>query len=147
MFYLRHAVILLLSIMIGGLLNTASAQSPDFSIDTKPPRGFMPNSEQLSSPVDNIDTVNGKLHIQIPLGSLPRGRGGMGFDWNIHYDSNLYDMTPDLISYPQGQPPQDVRIPVKNLTGPNLDGGWSYGTFYYLDLETKEGIDLANGSC
>src|SRR5688572_22684746 len=72
----------------------AAAQQPQYpyAVDTKPSRGIMPNSEQLSSPLDHIDPVTGKLHIQIPLASLPAGNGGSGFDLAMTYDSHIYDI-------------------------------------------------------
>ena len=77
-------------ILLGGILSGAGAQG----LDTHPARGFMPNTDQLSSPVDNIEVTSGKLHLQIPLASLPRGKGGTGFDLNLEYDSHLYDVAP-----------------------------------------------------
>src|SRR5258705_13631210 len=78
-----------------GLVTSVAAQNL-YTVDTKPPRGFMPTSDQLSSPVDSIDAVNGKLHLQIPLASLPRGKAGSGFDLELNYDSHLYDLLPSL---------------------------------------------------
>ena len=84
----------------GSARNDANAQEGiDWSVDTKPPRGLMPNSEQLSSPVDNIDMFSGNLHIQIPVGALPRGRGGSEFSLNLVYNSNLYDTQPEKLVY------------------------------------------------
>src|SRR6185436_6761172 len=73
---------------------TADAQQPQYpyEVDTKPSRGIMPNSEQLSSPLDNIDPTTGKLHIQIPLAALPAGSAGSGFDLALSYDSHLFDL-------------------------------------------------------
>lgn len=47
----------------------AEAQQPQYpyEVDTKPSRGIIPTSEQLSCPLDPIDPVTGQLHIQ----SLP----------------------------------------------------------------------------
>ena len=69
-------VALFMTLGLAGL--PAEAQQPQYpyAVDTKPSRGIMPNSEQLSGPLDNIDPVTGKLHIQIPLASLPAGNAG-----------------------------------------------------------------------
>src|SRR6058998_3952304 len=87
----RHAVLALLLVACSGLARIAVAQNL-YSVDTRPPRGFMPTSDQLASPFDAIDTFNGKLHLQIPLGSLPSGRAGLGFDLDLVYDSHLHDI-------------------------------------------------------
>src|SRR5262249_33544072 len=67
-----------------------------YDVDTRPPRGFMPTSDQLTSPLDSIDALTGKLHVKVPLASLPRGRGGSGFDVDLIYDSHLYDLAPRI---------------------------------------------------
>src|SRR5262245_63948343 len=83
--------------MLSSVLSVAGQNLYD--VDTRPPRGFMPTADQIGSPLDAIDAVNGKLHLQIPLASLPRGRAGSGFDLDLVYDSHLYDMAP-VISAP-----------------------------------------------
>src|SRR5213593_1580743 len=87
-------ILILLSILFVGLQSVATAQNL-YTVETRPPRGFMPTADQLASPVDNIDPVSGKLHVQIPLASLPQTRGGFGFDLDLIYDSHLYDILPD----------------------------------------------------
>jgi hypothetical protein len=57
-------------------------------------RGLMPFADQLSSPLDSIDPVSGKINLSIPLGSLPAGRGGSGFELALVYDSHIYDQHP-----------------------------------------------------
>src|SRR5262245_57359574 len=89
--YSRHMLFVSLFVLMVGLVTSAAAQDL-YTVDTKPPRGFMPTSDQLSSPIDSIDAVNGKLHLQVPLGSLPRGKAGSGFDLELNYDSHLYDL-------------------------------------------------------
>src|SRR5438445_11066088 len=83
-----RAALLFVFLLLEGALCVADAQYP-YGFDTKPPRGFMPTADQLTSPIDSIDVVNGKLHMQVPLASLPRGRAGSGFDVDLVYDSHL----------------------------------------------------------
>jgi RHS repeat-associated protein len=129
---------LLIGIAVLTLSKSAGiAQSYPYNFDTRPLRGFMPNSDQIASPVDNIDQVNGKLHLEIPLASLPKGRGGSQFDVNLVYDSHLYDMLP---SNTGGQMPGTVQRLSNLLT----TGGWTYSvTNYRLELEYR----LNPGSC
>ena len=86
MMLLRRVVSIISVLLTVGVV--ASAQDL-YQVETRPVRGFMPNMDQLSSPIDHIDPVSGKLHIEIPLASLPRGRAGSGFDLNLVYDSWL----------------------------------------------------------
>src|SRR5437773_7369636 len=86
-------ILMLLSILFIGRLSVATPQNL-YTVETTPPRGFMPSADQLASPVDSIDPVSGKLHVEIPLASLPRTRGGFGFDLGLVYDSHLYDIFP-----------------------------------------------------
>ena len=56
--------------------------APD--VNTVPVQGFHPNYNQLSGSVDNIDIISGKLNVTIPLGSLPRGPGGIGYTLKLN---------------------------------------------------------------
>src|SRR5262245_20072183 len=82
----------ILQVLIIGTVSNVIAQQYPYNVDTKPPRGFIPTSDQLASPIDSVDPVNGKLHLQVPLGSLPPGPAGTGFDLDLAYDSHLYDL-------------------------------------------------------
>src|SRR6185369_13022314 len=122
----------------------AFAQS-GYQVETKPPRGFMPTADQLASPMDSIDVVSGKLHVQIPLASLPRGKAGSGFDVNMTYDSHLYDILPGTFlsnptptSPPEGGNSQDLDFL-------SLSGGWAYNfKNYKLEGETRRDVDLSD---
>src|SRR5437773_3149054 len=133
-------ILMLLSILFIGLLSVATPQNL-YTVETTPPRGFMPSADQLASPVDSIDPVSGKLHVEIPLASLPRTRGGFGFDLGLVYDSHLYDIFPGLFTY--SNPPQ---IATKyELDSLSLNGGWSYNfKNYQLEGETRQGVDPSN---
>ena len=109
-------------------------------------RGFMPNMEQLSSPLDNIDIAGGKLHLHIPLASLPRGAGGTGFDLNLEYDSRIFDLEPhkELVwdEY------LGTRIFEYSFMMPITDsGGWTYNfdNFSNMTIELKQNVDEAWG--
>jgi hypothetical protein len=87
---------LLLSCLFS-VFGLAAADAQDlYEVETRPVRGFMPNMDQLSSPIDHIDPVSRKLHLEIPLASLPRGRGGSGFDLNRVYETHSYDLVPEM---------------------------------------------------
>src|SRR6267154_499796 len=100
----------------------ALGQNP-YTVETRPPRGFMPTADQLTSPVDSIEPISGKLHLEIPLASLPRERAGTGFDLNLVYDSHLYDLIPDIL-----HPPPNVNAGPEVAWGLSSysTGGWHY---------------------
>src|SRR5262245_467759 len=92
---MTHPVrVLSLLILLASFMGVGLAQQPQYpyAVDTKPSRGLMPNSEQLSGSLDSIDPISGKLHIQIPMASLPAGNAGSGFDLSLAYDSHLFDL-------------------------------------------------------
>src|SRR3954466_13467009 len=101
----------------------AFAQQYPYNVDTRPVRGIMPTSDQISSPYDSIDPVSGKLRLEIPLASLPPGRGGSGFDLKMIYDSHMYDIQPTE------QEPYDLQVLVPSFTA----GDWHYGFNYSLE--------------
>ena len=121
----RRIYFFFLFIILIGMAAGARAQN----VETKPMRGFMPNMDQLSSPVDNIQVAGGKLHLQIPLASLPRGQGGTGYDLNLEYDSNLYNLqtirSSALVGYSLYDP---VYAPYNRayINPITTNGGWFY---------------------
>src|SRR5262245_20211592 len=89
---IRFKTFLLLVCLCTLMPSFAPAQSlPPYDIDTQPQRGFMPNSTHAGVGVDAINVVDGSLNLEIPLASLPRGHGGMGFDLNLIYSSQIYE--------------------------------------------------------
>ena len=108
------------TLLLGCLLLPAAATAVAqnlYQVETRPVRGFMPNMDQISSPIDHIDPVSRKLHLEIPMASLPRGRGGSGFDLSLVYDSNFWDLTPVVLPPPSGF--------IEPAAGHTLFGAWS----------------------
>ncbi len=125
----------------------AMAVAQDYSVDTKPARGFMPNKDQLSGPIDTIEVSGGKLHLEIPLPSMPPGPGGAGFDLNLLYESRLYNTDPVKKTFyaPSIPPYQNIPDAPGNLVWlDDLTGGWTYNfQNYRLDDETKSVVPPA----
>jgi len=139
MFFIRRVLLFVSLILILGLLPAATAQSYLEELDTRPQRGLMPNYDQISSPVDNIEVISGKLNLTIPLASMPRGQGGTGFDLNLQYDSHIYDLFRiyDLFPLPPTYQEWDV-LTTNLLHNVTLTGGWTYNiNNYMLDIETE----------
>jgi RHS repeat-associated protein len=84
--------LLITAIWAGAPIVHAQQPAYPYSVDTKPSRGIMPNSEQIVGALDSIDPISRKLHISIPLASLPDGNAGSGFDLALNYDSNQFDL-------------------------------------------------------
>ena len=85
--------------------------------------------------------------LNIPLVSLPKGRGEVGQTISLMYNSKLYDTTveEDL--------DQSEEMAFQNFLKSSENGGWNYSTnnqsFYYLDVISRfETIDWfdCNGS-
>lgn len=58
--------------------------------DNTPKRGFQPANSFTLSDVETINTTNGNLILNFPIGSLPSGRGGMSATMRLLYNSKLY---------------------------------------------------------
>src|SRR5678815_4807362 len=123
-------------VVIAAALSPSILHAQGFEVETRPVRGFMPNMDQLSSPVDHVDPVSRKLHLEIPIASLPAGRGGTGFDLNLVYDSHLWELPAEVID----PPPQLVNEPpiIGNRLYPATGGGWSFNIFNVgFDFENR----------
>src|SRR5215217_8184955 len=138
----RYVVFVVLSFVgagVAGLVPPAAAQQYPYNVDTKPPRGFMPAADQLSSPVDSIDPASGKLHTETPLASLPQGPAGTTFHLDLVYDSHLYDIYPHEILPLYNNPPP---ILVQELSAAGSTGGWTYNfQNFRLDAEGRWDFD------
>src|SRR5215211_2244930 len=56
-----------------------------------PARGFQPGGSYALSDIETINTTNGNLMLNLALGKLAPGRGGLAGQLNLRYDSKLYD--------------------------------------------------------
>lgn len=115
MIHICCKILVSVAVLAGGFSSMAMGQ------EIWPTRGLMPNAEQLSSEIDNIDVASGKLHLNLPIASLPAGRGGPGVSVALKYDSRIYNIYPEL--WPD--PPPDGRI-LHFLESAADGAGWSY---------------------
>ena len=56
-----------------------------------PSRGFQPGGSYALSDIETVNTSNGNLMLNLALGKLAPGRGGISGQLILHYDSKLYD--------------------------------------------------------
>ena len=129
----RHVLLCPLLLILSVIV--AFGQNP-YDVETRPVRGFMPNMDQLSSPVDHIDPVSRKLHLEIPLASLPQGPGGSGFDLSLVYDTHYWNLEPEAIHPP---PPWDMIY--SDIVGYKLSQQWSAQAGWNLNIDNV-GIDF-----
>jgi RHS repeat-associated protein len=109
----------------------------------KPNRGFQPAGSYAITDLETINTTNGNLMYNIPLGSLPGGRGGNpGFKLGLLYNSKLWDSQQHIHTALAGNPPADYTL---NLLSASADGGWRYGVgFSYEVLNRLDEYDVAS---
>ena len=142
MIRMKSAIGVLISLAVLG--GPVVAQMPDpYVRDTVPVRGLMPYADQISSPIDNIDPVSGKVSLSIPLASIPAGRGGLGFDLALTYDSHIYDLYPYQVP---GYDPNDghaLTAIYSRIGASQTGGGWHYNfKNIRVWLEEKANHDL-----
>src|SRR5215213_11514738 len=75
----------------GSLFLIVTLYSAVLGQGSTPQRGFQPGASYALSDIETINTTNGNLMLNLPLGKLPAGRGGLSGQLNLHYDSKLYD--------------------------------------------------------
>jgi hypothetical protein len=99
-----------------------------------PNRGFQPGGSYALSDIETVDTINGNLMLNLALGKLGPGRGGLSGQLIFRYNSKLYDSRTqwyqDWNHVVQDQPQTVVR----NLLVTSDQGGWHYGTGYEMQL-------------
>ena len=98
-----------------------------------PKRGFQPGNSYAISDIESVNTTNGNMTINLPLVSLPKGRGEVGKSISLMYNSKLYDTTVEEITNSSGQ------ISYQNFLHPSENGGWRYAISgdYLLDVISR----------
>src|SRR5688572_25448726 len=73
-----------------------------------PDTGFKSSSSYSISDIENVNLSNGNLMLNIPIASLPPGRGSsQGFTVALHYNSKLWAAQQDLRTDGDGDNPGD----------------------------------------
>lgn len=97
--------------------------------ETVPHRGFQPTDSYALGNIETINTTNGNLMLNIPLASLPAGRGGSsGFQLALRYNSKIWDGEADVAPNPNN-PNQSVNV---TWLVPSDQGGWDYNLRRYV---------------
>jgi hypothetical protein len=99
-------------------------------------RGFTPAGSFALSDIETINTVNGNMILNFPLGRLPAGRGGASASIAAFYNSKLYDTFAATLNDDSGQPT------AQNLLQASETGGWRYGFDFQVRLLNRlDGYD------
>ncbi len=135
----RESVIyfLLAAACVLAAITMAPAQEPQ----QNPERGAKVGNSFAVGDFEVINTTNGNLMLNFPLGSLPPGRGEVGGSVSLVYNSKLWDTKTEKIEDYRGGP----RPPHfdKTLLYPSTTGGWTISpgvtTIEYEDRRTQYG--------
>ena len=101
-----------------------------------PERGFNPGNSYAVSNIETISQQSGNLMLNLPVGSLPAGRGGTSAGISLNYNSKIWDLeTPEPVAPDYSE--------FQNLI-PGVDGGWNYEYQYRLKSEVTQ---ISPGVC
>jgi hypothetical protein len=114
------------ALALGCAANTGHAQSDEG--ETIPDRGFHTAGSYALGNIETINTTNGNLMLNIPLASLPAGRGGNpGFQLTLRYNSKIWDGQADVAENPLN-PNQLVDV---TWLVESDQAGWGYNLSRY----------------
>jgi RHS repeat-associated protein len=95
-----------------------------------PQRGYQPGGSYSLSNIESVNATNGNLLMNVPLGGLPAGRGGLSAKINLLYNSKLYDIRSSTIRV-SGETHE-----LQNIQE-SAEGGWRYALRYEVQLLTS----------
>src|SRR5262245_49756619 len=106
-----------------------------------PTRGFQPSHSYTMTDIETINTTSGNLMLNIPLASLPAGRGGHpGFELQLNYNSKVWDGQADTVEDPN-HPNNELDVTWLQLSD---EGNWRYNIpkrfHYVIDNRNNHGI-------
>ena len=88
--------------------------------EKNPQRGFQPGNAYALSDIETINTTNGNLMLNFPLGSLASGRGGLRGAITLRYNSKLYDSKVEELD------DGSLQLTSQNTIRKSEHGGWAY---------------------
>ncbi len=135
--YMRVAILLLFVIVASHSIVWAQQE-------TSTKRGFQSGAAYSISDIENINNTNGNVMFNIPMASLPAGRGGLNYSISLNYNSKLWDMKQELSFYEQ--PPGETAYAV--MMSKSDAGGWRYGYRYRFAQKVRPGVlpDICDSS-
>ena len=102
-------------------------------------RGFVPTGSYQLSEIETVNTKNGNVLLQVPLASLPPGRGGEpGFQLTLNYNSQLRDLLVSQIWNVGRVLPGDPFFLEERQVGEAFGSpGWRYSYDYRVDVQDR----------
>src|SRR5688500_6026028 len=117
-----QSILVLLAFVLAGNISLLAQEE-----HKNPARGFQPGASYALSDIETINTTNGNLMFNIPLVSLPKGRGEVGRSISLTYNSKLYDTSVEELLDDSND------FTDQNMLVLSQRGGWNYSTNdYYL---------------
>jgi len=113
-----------LLLLLTQFLSAASTEAPE--------RGYISNKSYSVSGIESISTQSGNLMFNIPVGSLPMGRGGLTDGITLSYNSKLWDVQHSQTADRHGNDVDCTTIEK------SIEGGWRYGYKFYITGEIAE---------
>jgi len=108
------------------------AISVDAQDIANPQRGIQHGQSYQIGDIETINTTNGNLILNIPLASLPKGRGQTGGGVSLVYNSKLYDTRVEEL------PDQSQQPSLQNVLYESYTSGWRYSAnTYKLDVQGR----------
>jgi len=102
-----------------------------------PDRGTKVGNAYAISDFETINTTNGNLMLNFPLGLLPKGRDEAGAGINLFYSSKLYDTRIEKVQDMRYSCAPQCTYVQKTLIEPSNKGGWQYSAVYRIELEDR----------
>lgn len=112
----------------GIILALCSAAATGHAQEENPTRGFYPGGSFALSDIETINTINGNLNLNVPVGALPPGRTGLTARISLTYNSKLWDAFPEQFPNCVGQ------LVTQNFISQSSQGGWRYSFQYEPEL-------------
>jgi RHS repeat-associated protein len=126
----RSYLAVILTLLLFILSSSAQERSPD--------RGFQAGNKYAISDIETVNMSNGNLMLNIPLASLPAGRGGSGgYQVALHYNSKLWDAGRESRTDGVGHEIDDLFY-YREVVYPGGQGGWYLDNgMYQLNLHNR----------
>ncbi len=132
-----------ISLFKGILIATLILLTAGSLIAQQPDRGFQAANSYASTGLETINTANGNMMLNIPLASLPKGRGtSPGYTVTLQYNSKIWDSFTE--TFDNGLPNEGGNgyYSVNTLSRSDR-GGWTIHSGFSLrttDRQLSEGI-------
>ncbi len=123
-----------------------TAQSIFAQRDETTKRGGQIGSSYSVSDIESINNTNGNVMFNIPVASLPAGRGGMSVGVSLTYNSKLWDVRSSQFVLPPGYNQPSYVDSAMDLRK-SEQGGWRYGIGYQFEQKERPFIYGSGNPC